>query len=329
MPPLHEIPVDVFSEAILELHRASHELPVRAFQARAFDCLRRLAPFDSGLLATGTIHSGVEPLAHDVYLDRQSADLMASWECIKHLDKVSFLTVSNPGRTVAFATDDIYAGLPQVLEHCERFGIRHVMSTAAIAARAGSYVVLSLYRREDVAFSEAERTAVELVIPHLVESGRQAHLTDLFRNTRAAPHQSALAAAMVNRRGIVIEAEPSFVDLLGRRFPDWQGPQLPPELARRLSEERGGPLVVGRLVCFLDWHEDLALMRIRNVLPVDTLSARERQVAELFASGESSAEIGAKLAIATNTVRVHLSRIYDKLGVVNKAELASMLAGVE
>ena len=41
---------------------------------------------------------------------------------------------------------------------------------------------------------------------------------------------------------------------------------------------------------------------------------------------ERMANIAEKLAIAANTVRVHVGRIYEKLGVANKAELASMMA---
>ncbi|WP_245512053.1 MULTISPECIES: helix-turn-helix transcriptional regulator [unclassified Mesorhizobium] len=59
----------------------------------------------------------------------------------------------------------------------------------------------------------------------------------------------------------------------------------------------------------------------------DTLSDRERSVAEKFAAGLTYREIGEALFIAPSTVRTHLASIYDKLGVRNKVALASHVNG--
>lgn len=57
------------------------------------------------------------------------------------------------------------------------------------------------------------------------------------------------------------------------------------------------------------------------------LSDRERAVAERFAAGLTYRQIGEALCIAPSTVRSHLATIYGKLGVRNKIELASEIAG--
>ena len=57
------------------------------------------------------------------------------------------------------------------------------------------------------------------------------------------------------------------------------------------------------------------------------LSARERQIAEAYATGQSYREIAERLFIAPATVRTHLSTIYRKLGVSSKIELQDALAG--
>jgi DNA-binding CsgD family transcriptional regulator len=51
------------------------------------------------------------------------------------------------------------------------------------------------------------------------------------------------------------------------------------------------------------------------------LSRRELEVARLAASGARNAEIGESLFIASKTVEQHLSRIFAKLGVRNRAAL--------
>ncbi|MCK5200612.1 MAG: hypothetical protein KAR21_19790, partial [Spirochaetales bacterium] len=55
-------------------------------------------------------------------------------------------------------------------------------------------------------------------------------------------------------------------------------------------------------------------------LLIEPLSPREQEVLGLIAEGLSNQEIGEKLFIALDTVKGHNSRIYGKLGVVNRAQ---------
>ncbi len=50
------------------------------------------------------------------------------------------------------------------------------------------------------------------------------------------------------------------------------------------------------------------------------LSPRERQILALLSDGLPNAEIGARLSISEKTVRNHISSVYDKLGVWNRAQ---------
>jgi DNA-binding CsgD family transcriptional regulator len=60
---------------------------------------------------------------------------------------------------------------------------------------------------------------------------------------------------------------------------------------------------------------------------VAALSAREREVATLVASGMRNRDVAAALFVSEKTVESHLARIYDKLGVRSRAALASIVAG--
>jgi DNA-binding CsgD family transcriptional regulator len=66
---------------------------------------------------------------------------------------------------------------------------------------------------------------------------------------------------------------------------------------------------------------DLVLLDCRRILPYDRLSARERQVAGLYAAGRTQRQIAAQLRISASTVDNHLSAIYRKLGISTKAQL--------
>jgi DNA-binding NarL/FixJ family response regulator len=52
------------------------------------------------------------------------------------------------------------------------------------------------------------------------------------------------------------------------------------------------------------------------------LSTRQERVIELVARGLKNREIARKLGIGKNVVRNYLSKIYDKIGVNNRVELA-------
>jgi DNA-binding CsgD family transcriptional regulator len=58
-----------------------------------------------------------------------------------------------------------------------------------------------------------------------------------------------------------------------------------------------------------------------------SLTAAECSVAQLAAEGLSNPEIAQRLFIARATVKVHLGKVYAKLGVSNRTELATEVRG--
>ncbi len=54
------------------------------------------------------------------------------------------------------------------------------------------------------------------------------------------------------------------------------------------------------------------------------LTKREREVAELLLNGFSNNEIADKLVLSFNTVKIHASNIYKKVGVANRIDLINM-----
>jgi DNA-binding NarL/FixJ family response regulator len=61
-----------------------------------------------------------------------------------------------------------------------------------------------------------------------------------------------------------------------------------------------------------------------NVPPtLDALTDREREVADLVATGITNREIAARLVLSEKTVERHLSRIFAKLEIPSRAALAA------
>ncbi|HEX9500305.1 MAG TPA: LuxR C-terminal-related transcriptional regulator, partial [Thermoanaerobaculia bacterium] len=64
----------------------------------------------------------------------------------------------------------------------------------------------------------------------------------------------------------------------------------------------------------------LEFTRGSHALPFASLSQREREILSLLADGLSNADIASRLGISDKTVRNHLSRLFDKLGVWSRAQ---------
>lgn len=61
--------------------------------------------------------------------------------------------------------------------------------------------------------------------------------------------------------------------------------------------------------------------------PLDGLSAREAEIARLVADGLTNAEIAGHLFLSLPTIKTHLARIFDKLGVTSRVQLALAVHG--
>ncbi len=91
------------------------------------------------------------------------------------------------------------------------------------------------------------------------------------------------------------------------------GALLSPAITRRVIEDFAGG---GRRTPAADQaDENTACPELAE------LTSRERDVMQLIASGRSNAEIGAELFLAEPTVKTHVSRILQKLGLRDRTQI--------
>ena len=89
-----------------------------------------------------------------------------------------------------------------------------------------------------------------------------------------------------------------------------------------LAEEASWPRLVSELKRFLD-EEPAAVAHgapARGGLALGDLTPRERAVLEGIAEGLDNAEIAVSLGLSEKTVRNHITRVFDKIGVEHRYE---------
>jgi DNA-binding CsgD family transcriptional regulator len=169
----------------------------------------------------------------------------------------------------------------------------------------------------------------------------------LEEHARAMPVPSAIAAA--GRCGALVLAQDGDVDAarasLDKALAEHARLHEPFELARtylaqgsierRAKQKAAARTALGRAEALFAelgarlWLErtqrELARTGIARSLDRE-LTATERQVAELAASGAHNKEIAGALFVSVKTVEANLSRVYTKLGIRSRVELAPRLA---
>jgi DNA-binding CsgD family transcriptional regulator len=206
-----------------------------------------------------------------------------------------------------------------------------------VAAEFGDFAAFAVVENELEALVEVGRfDETEAVAAHVAEVGERA---DRFWHRAVAARGRALLAAA---RGDDATARHEVARALAahERLPN------PFELGRTLlaqgmierrAKRRGeARAALTRALEVFDqlgaplWAEKAAseLARIPGRAPAASeLTETERRIAELVASGLANKEVAARLFVTVRTVEGNLTRIYAKLGVRSRTELAALLAG--
>lgn len=179
---------------------------------------------------------------------------------------------------------------------------------------------ISLYRSlEEAPFGSEAKLLLARAAPLMIGAATQSYFLNAARPT--GRHWSR-PTALVDSEGRVYQAQDSFVTMLRKHFPNWRGGQLPFALP---DETMRSEMSVGRLSVFVEIDRDFAYVRIWERGALEGLTDREREIAEAIASGRSYKSVARDLDISPSTVSNHLQRIYTKLAVSSRDELASLV----
>jgi DNA-binding CsgD family transcriptional regulator len=314
-------PVDsAFDRFVSELYRSGLSVPPEAFRSWALHCLKALVPFDAALWGSGTVRNW---RFHTVTLVGVSEEFPKALEETRPINPMISKLVSSLDTPV-----DMESCVPDrkffTSEFYERafkpFGISRILSTVHVEPRSGLVSLLSLYRHSRKAsFTPAEKALHKRATFHLFQAASHAYFLHLMR-TFIEEREAGGSAAVVDRHGAFHEVQPQFLDLLEKHFPNQRLHMLPfPTPNAGETRTVNGLCVkvepVGDLLCVLIWEAG----------PLDRLTSRERETVFAVTQGLSFKQAARKIGVAPSTVANHLYRIYRKLGVNSRSELAGLV----
>lgn len=305
---------------VSHLYRAGAQVSADGFQAWALEQLKSHISFDAAVWGMGNAAS---MKFHNVMVFGAPPEYAVALEETRPLNPIPPALLRRIGSPVRM--EDVFPDRKfyrsELYRRCfQPFGIERILSSGHVDPRSGLYTLLSLYRRQRAQpFSAADKKVFETAAFHLIAAYSHVFFLHL---TRPKPAHSERVAAVVDAKGVLHEVQPGFLDLLEQSFPQWRGPQLPFEVPAGASELRQNGLCIS-----VQPLADLFLLRVWRSGPLDSLTAREREVVQAVCRGLSHKEIGRQMGLAPTTVSSHLYRAYHKLGVESRSALAHLVHG--
>lgn len=309
-----------FDRFVCELYRSGLSVPPEGFRNWALHCLKALVPFDGALWGSGVMRNG---RFHTATLVGVAEGFPKALEETRELNPLVAHMARNldtpVGMEEVFPDRTFYRS--ELFKRCfGKFGIERVLATAHVESRSGLVSLLSLYRKNRrQKFTEAERALHKRATFHLFQAASHSYFLHLMR-TFIEEREAGGAAAVVDQHGAFHEVQPQFLDLLERHFPGQKLYALPFPIPP-VGETR----TVNRLCVKSEPVGDLSCILVWEAGPLDRLTARERETVFAVTQGLSFKQAARKIGVAPSTVANHLYRIYRKLGVNSRSELAGLV----
>lgn len=310
---------DAVDALIARLYRNALAIEPERFRAWALRQMATVVPCDAALWGSGgSTHAGF----HTCTVVGLPADFPQRLEATRDINPLLPQILSQLDQPVDMQRvlpDDAFHASALYRQVFGPLGIERILATAHHEPRSRLYSLVTLYRRDARrVFTPDEVRRQQRITYHLFNAASHGYFLHLLRNTERA---QGSGAAVVDRHGLFHEVQPRFLELLDRHFPgDREQPALPFAVPEPGQTATHGPLclrckALGDVFVLLLWEAG----------PLDRLTAREHEVVMAVAQGLSFKQAARKIGVAPSTVANHLYRIYRKLGVGSRAELATLV----
>lgn len=317
------------NQFIIELYRHASRMPLSAYATRTLAELREWLPFQSACLLEYQPEQGN---VNTLFTYGQVAeDLAGEGELIHELCRTENLSM-----------------MPQVLTHGSLLG--HQQHRLALrlskCSHDGSYLIypdtgdqpcmlLWLNRgTDDLHFTERDRLMAEWLLPHVTQAARLIALTDKYNVSLDVPAAASPLEIHLNSHnqvvwcGEYIRACISTCDNSEQCCfisDDTTDPVLSDKLIRAIrNRQNEGLFEINNLIFDVHLHQDICVLKVRPESIQNLLTRREQQIASHLALGLSYKEVARELSLSPSTITNYANRIYKKLNIHSKSQLAHL-----
>jgi DNA-binding CsgD family transcriptional regulator len=337
VPPVldDERGIAALSSVVLQLHRGCRTWPAATFQNRALELLADVLPFERALWGSEAAATHRLVALHPYPAPEELFAQHLAQGMANHPLMAAARAAPGAAVSVDATASDVNAG--------------HGLAMAQLEPVSKLRGFVCLWRPVEAGpYSPSELRLLQFVMPHLLETARESQLARGAEATEAAPARSH---GVCDLQGALQHLDDRCQALLRLEWPQWPGGVLPGPLLAALEQAvaahaaaapadaqggtsghqaGNGAVFVGRRIAVrLAVSGRTALLAVRLRAPSDRLSARQRSIAELYASGLTGPEIAQRLGLAASTVNNHLGDVFKKLQVSNKLQLALTLKSVD
>lgn len=313
--------VDPVDRYVARLYRWALSVAPEKYRAWALNELRNVVPHDFALWGTGLVSDWrFHTVTVTGGLPRSFPQVLEETRSINPILPVILSRLDEPIDLQTVMPDAALFKSAFYQRTFAPYGITRVLATAHLDQRSGLYSLITLYRRDPAQTWTATDLAHQRRLPyHLVNAASHLFFLHLAKTHEKLPSG---AAAVVDAQGRFHESQPKFLDFLERHFPDRADPQaLPFELPPPATQK----IINDGLCVRCEPLGELWVVHLWPAGPLDRLTAREREIVLAVSQGLSFKQAARKIGVAPSTVANHLYRIYRKLGVYSRTELASLV----
>mgnify|MGYP001600081166 CR=1 FL=1 len=308
------------SAFVLDLNAQAQDHGMAGLVDWAVTELSDLIGFDSAWYGWAQIQT-TSPVIHSSSLLNLPNDFFAAWTEISHQDVLVNQFVEDPlcvptyDRQGTLQTD----GMGTL---ADRYGIRKMATAMCLREARSASLYVSAYRSGQRAknWSQEEKEFLQCAVDNISAAARIAAMNDLHSQNAQA------ATFFLSAQGATIIGLSNVRERFGHLWASSDGDQAPRWLAGFLDQPGEHVLVDRDLVASCEQAktsdgQSLYKVSLRPLRKFDLLTARERDVAAILASGKTHKETARLLGVAPSTIRNQTQSIYEKLCIDNRASL--------
>lgn len=310
--------IDPADRYIARLYRSASSIEASDYRTWALGEWAKVVPHDGALWGSGN-HKSLKFHTRTVYgLPEEFPAVLESTSGINPIIPRILQNLDTPVDMRSVIDDKAFFKSELYQRAFKPFDITRILATGHLDRRSGLYSLVTLYRKDrEHIFTEEEKVQQKRITFHLFNAASHMFFLHLARD-RGRPANRA--AAVVDEQGYFHQAQPRFLDMLEEKFPQHRQPTLPFAIP-----PAGQTVVMDTLCAYSEPADDMFIVYLWPTGPLDRLTPREHEIVVAIAQGLSFKQAAKKIGVAPSTVANHLYRVYRKLGVYSRTELAALV----